>query len=123
MGLSMTEKKAVTMHIRSRYQKATRKEKSESLNEFIRLTGYNRKYALRILNQPLSPRSILAVNGGTVKLKPLKKRPANRKGKKSIPTRSSPPSASSGPSSAINAWTLSNLVDRKISVKYNIRGE
>jgi hypothetical protein len=43
MGLSMKEKKAVAGQIRSRYQTANRKEKSEILNECIRLTGYNRK--------------------------------------------------------------------------------
>jgi hypothetical protein len=45
MGLTMKEKKAVTRQIRSRYQKSKRKEKSDILNEFIQLTGYNRKYA------------------------------------------------------------------------------
>jgi hypothetical protein len=84
MGLSMKEKKAVTNQIRSRYQKANRKEKSAILNEFIQLTGYNRKYALRILNQRQSPQALLVVNGETVKLKPRKKRPANRKGKKNL---------------------------------------
>jgi hypothetical protein len=78
----MQEKKAVTVQIRFRYQKAKRKEKSVILNEFIQLTGYNRKYALRILNQHQAPQAILVVNGETVKLKPRKKRPANRKGKK-----------------------------------------
>jgi hypothetical protein len=78
----MQEKTAVTRQIRSRYQTAQRKEKSDILNEFIQLTGYNRKYALRILNQPRVPQALLVVNGETVKLKPLKKRPANRKGKK-----------------------------------------
>jgi hypothetical protein len=82
MGLSMQEKKAVTMRIRSRYQKAKRKEKSVILNEFIQLTGYNRKYALRILNQHQASQALLVVNGETVKLKPQKKRPSNRKGKK-----------------------------------------
>jgi hypothetical protein len=49
MGLSMQEKKAVTVQIRSRYQKAERKEKSVILNEFIQLTGYRRKSAVRLL--------------------------------------------------------------------------
>ncbi|MDR2094258.1 MAG: hypothetical protein LBP76_01915 [Treponema sp.] len=48
----MKEKQAVTGQIRSRYQNAQRKEKSAILNECIQLTGYNRKYALRILNTP-----------------------------------------------------------------------
>jgi hypothetical protein len=46
------------------------------------ITGYNRKYAPRIQNQPQSSRALLVINGETVKLKPLKKRLANRTGKK-----------------------------------------
>jgi hypothetical protein len=83
MGLTMKEKQAVTRQIRSRYQKAGRKEKSAMPDEFIRITGYkNRKYALRILNQPQSPKALLAVKGKAVRLKPQKKKPANRAGKK-----------------------------------------
>jgi hypothetical protein len=79
----MQEKKAVTRQVRSRYLKAGRKEKSDILNEFIKITGYkNRKYALRVLNQPQTPQALLVVKGKTVKLKPPKKRPANRTGKK-----------------------------------------
>jgi hypothetical protein len=81
----MQEKKAVTRQIRSRYLKAGRKEKSAILDEFIQITGYkNRKYALRILNQPEVPQALLVVKGKTVKLKPQKKRPANRTGKKMV---------------------------------------
>ncbi|MDR1302370.1 MAG: hypothetical protein LBK43_07870, partial [Treponema sp.] len=39
-------------------------------------------YALRILNNPHSPQALLVVKGKAVKLKPPKKRPANRAGKK-----------------------------------------
>ncbi|MDR0628904.1 MAG: transposase [Treponema sp.] len=78
----MKEKQALTRQIRSRYRKAGRKEKTAVLNEFIQTTGYNRKYALRILNKPEAPQSVLVVKGKTVKLRPSKKRPANRKGKK-----------------------------------------
>jgi hypothetical protein len=51
MGLTMKEKKSLAMQIRSRYQKAGRKKKPAILNEFIKTTGYNRKYAPRILNR------------------------------------------------------------------------
>ncbi|MFP3091027.1 transposase family protein, partial [Treponema sp. TIM-1] len=79
----MKEKKAVTRQVRSHYLKAGRKEKSAILDEFIQITGYkNRKYALRILNQPQALQALLVVNGKTVKLKPQKKKPANRQGKK-----------------------------------------
>jgi hypothetical protein len=84
MGLTMQEKKAVTRQIRSRCQNAQQKEKSDILNEFIQISGYNRKYVLRILNQPPAPQALLAVNGKPVKCKPLKKRPANRKSKKNL---------------------------------------
>lgn len=36
--------------IHPRYQKASREEKSRILTEFCRVAGYNRKYALRLLN-------------------------------------------------------------------------
>jgi hypothetical protein len=45
MGLTMKKKKTVTRQVRSRYQKAGRKEKSAILDEFISITGYkSRKY-------------------------------------------------------------------------------
>ena len=49
--------------IHDRYQKASKKEKGEILEEFIRTCKYNRKYAIRLLNQPLED-----------SLKPRKKR-------------------------------------------------
>lgn len=39
--------------IYERYQKAGRKAKKVILNEFCANTGYNRKYAIRLLNGPL----------------------------------------------------------------------
>jgi len=36
--------------IYQRYHKSTRKKKREILNEFCTVCGYNRKYAIRILN-------------------------------------------------------------------------
>jgi hypothetical protein len=83
MGLTMQEKKAVTRQVRSRCQKAGRKENSAILDEFISITGYkNRKYALRLLNKPAQTQALLFTQGGAGKLKPAKPRPANRKGKK-----------------------------------------
>jgi hypothetical protein len=79
----MKEKQAVTRPVRSRYLHAGRKEKSAILDEFIKITGYkNRKYALRILNKPQPPQVLPIGNGKAVKLKPPKKRPPNRTGKK-----------------------------------------
>lgn len=50
MGLSMGERKAVTNQIAARYRKAVKKEKGKMLDEFVALTGYNRKYAIWILS-------------------------------------------------------------------------
>jgi hypothetical protein len=78
----MKEKKAVTREYRPRYQKATKKEKSAILAEFTRLTGYHRKSAVRILNDKPVRELIVYAGGEAVKLKPEKKRPANRRGKR-----------------------------------------
>jgi hypothetical protein len=83
MGLTMKEKKAVTRQVRSRYQKAGRKEKSAILDECIQTTGYkNRKYTSRILNKPEATQAFLFVKGTAVKLKPINPKPPNRTGEK-----------------------------------------
>lgn len=45
----MRQKKAVTKELKDRYQRSFKKEKIIILNEFIRLTRYNRSYAARAL--------------------------------------------------------------------------
>ena len=45
----MAERKAVTAATRSRYQRASKKEKGKILAEFIELTGYHRVYARSVL--------------------------------------------------------------------------
>ncbi|MBU4047979.1 transposase family protein [bacterium] len=45
----MRQKKAVTRELRDRYRKSSKKEKTIMLDEFIRLTRYNRSYAARVL--------------------------------------------------------------------------
>lgn len=45
----MAERKVVTAAIRSRYQRASKKEKGKILAEFIELTGYHRVYARAVL--------------------------------------------------------------------------
>jgi len=47
--LTMGQKKAITREVKERYQKARKKEKIMILDEFTRLTGYNRCYASQIL--------------------------------------------------------------------------
>jgi hypothetical protein len=52
------------------------------LDEFTRLTGYNRKYAVRLLSGKPVKEVLLYPDGEAVKLKPEKRRLANRKGKR-----------------------------------------
>ena len=83
MGVTHTqEKKAVTREFKPRYQKASKKEKKVLLDEFTRLTGYHRKYAVRLLNAKPVKQVLVYMGGKTVKFKPEKKRPSNRKGKR-----------------------------------------
>jgi len=49
MGLTMQEKKALTMEVSKRYQQSGKKEKTGILNELVKTTGYNRKYILHVL--------------------------------------------------------------------------
>jgi hypothetical protein len=82
MGLNMKEKQAVTREYIPRYQKSTKKTKSALLDEFIRLTGYHRKSAIRILSTKPLREVLVFVDKKPVKFKPEKKRPANRTGKR-----------------------------------------
>jgi len=82
MGLHMQEKKAVTREYIPSYQKASKKEKQVLLDEFTRLTGYHRKYAIRLLRAMPVTQVILYIDGKPVQIKPEKKRPSNRKGKR-----------------------------------------
>jgi len=49
MRLTMKERRSVTAVVAKRYQKATKKEKSTILGEYIQLTRYNRCYAAFLL--------------------------------------------------------------------------
>jgi hypothetical protein len=82
MGLNMKEKKAVTGEYIPRYQKACKKEKKALLDEFIRLTGYHRKSAVRLLGARPVKQVMVYIDGKPVKVKPRKNRPSNRKGKR-----------------------------------------
>src|SRR5216684_7846048 len=56
--LSMATRRELKDAIRERYQAATRRrERQQILSEFVRVTGYHRKHALRVLNQPPAPQS------------------------------------------------------------------
>jgi hypothetical protein len=80
----MREKQAVTEQIRDRYRQATKKEKKDILDEFIRITGFkNRKYAIRKLGKSKKQEPLVFVDGKPVRLKAgEKKRPKNRQGKR-----------------------------------------
>jgi hypothetical protein len=49
MGLTMTERKAVTAVMVARYRRASKKQKGQLLDELVALTGYNRWYAVGLL--------------------------------------------------------------------------
>lgn len=54
--MSLVSKREVTAVIRQRYRQATRPDKSRILDEFVAMTGYDRKYAIAVLNHPPQPR-------------------------------------------------------------------
>lgn len=65
--LTMRYKKAITKELRDRYQRASKKEKTMMLNEFIRLTGYNRCYACQILKKKERVLGYLNIAGKRIK--------------------------------------------------------
>ncbi len=83
MGLTMRQKKAVTRETTARYQKASKKEKQGILDEFVKLTGYHRKYAIRVFGTKPVKQVTICQNGETVLIKPeKKKRVSNRRGRR-----------------------------------------
>jgi hypothetical protein len=60
MGLSMKERKPLAREFAVRYRAAHIKvEKSKILDDFISATGYNRKYAVGILNSRIASSKML----------------------------------------------------------------
>jgi len=49
MGLTMSERKALTRETAKLYQKSQKKQKTEILCNFVNITGYHRKYATMFL--------------------------------------------------------------------------
>ena len=49
MGLTMKDKKALTQELARRYRRSDRKRKTAILDEFVKTTGYQRKYAIHLL--------------------------------------------------------------------------
>ena len=82
MGLQMSEKKSVTREIKGEYRRAGRKDKTIMLDQFIKLTGHNRKHAIRLLSKKADIQAVATEDGETAVFKPEKKvRPKNRLGK------------------------------------------
>jgi len=76
MGLTMSEKKALTRQMAARYRRSAKKKKSKILDEFIAGTKYKRKYAGWILRN-WGKRRIVRIDGELVELvvgRPRKKR-------------------------------------------------
>lgn len=48
--MSQRSKRELLATIRPRYRKASKKEKQKILDEFVAVTGYHRKYAIRVMN-------------------------------------------------------------------------
>ena len=56
--LSMATRRELKEAVGERYRAARKgRERRQILNEFVRVTGYHRKHALRVLNQPQAPPS------------------------------------------------------------------
>lgn len=56
--LSMTTRRELTEAVGERYRRSDRNEKREILDEFVQVTGYHRKHAIRVLRrEPQPPRA------------------------------------------------------------------
>ena len=64
----MHERLALTDSMAKQYRRSTKKEKGELLNNFCRATGYNRKYAIRILTT-WGKVKLVRIDGKLIRLK------------------------------------------------------
>ena len=78
MGLTMQEKKKLTVETAKKYCAAGKKEKGTILNVFISQTGYNRKYAIYVLGRTAEIRTV-NFNNSSKKRICLKKQPVRRR--------------------------------------------
>jgi len=64
----MREKQAVTKQLALSYRKASKREKGETLDWLVELTGYNRSYAARVLRQRAKPKVLGRLKAGGVNI-------------------------------------------------------
>ena len=50
----MTSRRELIAAVAVRYQRSARNEKKSILDEFTQVTGFHRKYAIRVLNEQVS---------------------------------------------------------------------
>ena len=74
----MTRKK-LALSFAKRYQKASKKEKSRILDEFVALTGYNRSYAAWLLRHAGKKITIRTKSGSFIRLVADPKRKIKRR--------------------------------------------
>jgi hypothetical protein len=70
----MTERQSVTNVLRDEYRKASKKQKSKMLDEFCKITGYNRNYASRKLRSKKETRSYKKIKTTLQKTRGRKRR-------------------------------------------------
>jgi hypothetical protein len=67
MGLKMSSRRDLTEQDARRYRRAGKKEKGRILDQFVKSTGYKRKYAIHLLNWWGRTR-VVRIDGKLVKL-------------------------------------------------------
>ena len=78
MGLKMSSRRDLTEQDARRYRRAGKKEKGRILDQFVKSTGYKRKYAIHLLNRWGRTR-VVRIDGKLVKLVVGRPRPAQRR--------------------------------------------
>jgi hypothetical protein len=61
----MTTRRELIEAVGERYRRANRDGKHQILDEFLKLTGYHRKHAIRLLCRETQPPKLLAIQPGT----------------------------------------------------------